>query len=182
MTGARTNTLASLRGSIERIEAHADATTLARVALGHADADATLQGGLAVAAVHEVFAEAGRQSAAATGFIAGLAGSPGPRQVDQIDRVFVRQENALKPGLAIERRLVCPGAGAVDKHHRMPARSARDEPLGEAVIAGLEIGRIVGHRHGGASECSCAHALYLDDFFGSGPALRKCARAGRDGQ
>ena len=74
MTGARTNTLASLRGSIERIEAHADATALARVALGHADADATLQGGLAVAAVHEVFAEAGRQSAAATGFTAALAG------------------------------------------------------------------------------------------------------------
>ena len=61
MTGARTNTLATLRGSIERIEAHADATALQRVALGHADADATLQGGLAMAAVHEVFAEgAGR--------------------------------------------------------------------------------------------------------------------------
>ena len=44
-----------------------------RVALGHADADATLQGGLALGAVHEVFAE-GRQSAAATGFVAGLAG------------------------------------------------------------------------------------------------------------
>ena len=36
-------------------------------------ADAALQGGLAKAAVHEVFAE-GHQSAAATGFIAGLAG------------------------------------------------------------------------------------------------------------
>ncbi|MFH1341842.1 MAG: DNA repair protein, partial [Pseudomonadota bacterium] len=46
MTGARTNMLASLRGSIERIEAHADASAPARVALGHADADATLQGGL----------------------------------------------------------------------------------------------------------------------------------------
>ena len=51
----------------------ADASAPARVALGHAEADATLQGGLALAAVHEVFAE-GRQSAAATGFIAGLAG------------------------------------------------------------------------------------------------------------
>jgi len=76
MRGARTNMLADLRGSIERIEAHADGLGPARVALGHAEADATLQGGLAVAAVHEVFAE-GRQSAAATGFIAGLAGRVG---------------------------------------------------------------------------------------------------------
>ena len=68
MTGARTNTLADLRGSIERIEAHAGGLAPGRVALGHAEADATLQGGLAVAAVHEVFAE-GRQSATATGFI-----------------------------------------------------------------------------------------------------------------
>jgi protein ImuA len=73
---ARTSTLATLRGSIERIEAHADGIAPARVALGHAEADATLQGGLALAAVHEVFAE-GRQSAAATGFIAGLAGLVG---------------------------------------------------------------------------------------------------------
>src|SRR6202051_4156132 len=71
---ARTNTLASLRGSIERIEAHGEAYSPRRVALGHADADATLQGGLALGAMHEVFADAGRQSAAATGFVAGLAG------------------------------------------------------------------------------------------------------------
>ena len=115
-------------------------------------------------------------------FIAGLPGPPGPRQVDQVNRVFVRQENALKPGLAIERRLVCPGAGAVDQHHRMPARSARNEPLGEAVIAGLDIGGIVGHRHGRAAEGPCAHALDLDDFFGSGPALRKGVGTRRDGQ
>ena len=67
MSGARTSTLANLRGSIERIEAPCDAHALNKVALGHAEADATLQGGLALAAVHEVFAE-GRQSAAATGF------------------------------------------------------------------------------------------------------------------
>jgi protein ImuA len=73
MTGARTNTLAVLRGSIERIEAPGEAYRPDRVTLGHADADATLQGGLAVGAMHEVFAE-GRQSATATGFIAGLAG------------------------------------------------------------------------------------------------------------
>ena len=89
MTGARTNTLASLRGSIERIEAHADASAPARVALGHAEVDATLQGGLALAAVHEVFAE-GRQSAAATGFIAGLAGRAAARR----PLVWIRQDFA----------------------------------------------------------------------------------------
>ena len=87
MTGARTSTLATLRGSIERIETHADAMALSRVTLGHADADASLQGGLAVAAVHEVFAE-GRQSAAATGFIAGLAGRAAARR----PLVWVRQD------------------------------------------------------------------------------------------
>ena len=87
MTGARTSTLATLRGSIERIEAHADGMAPGRVVLGHAEADATLQGGLALAAVHEVFAE-GRQSAAATGFIAGLAGRAGARR----PLVWVRQD------------------------------------------------------------------------------------------
>ena len=86
MTGARTSTLASLRGSIERIEAHADAPPN-RVALGHADVDASLQGGLAVGAVHEVFAE-GRHSASATGFIAGLAGLITARR----PLVWVRQD------------------------------------------------------------------------------------------
>ena len=74
MSGARTSTLANLRGSIERIEAQGEAYSPRRVALGHADADATLQGGLALGAMHEVFAEAGRQSAAATGFVAGPCG------------------------------------------------------------------------------------------------------------
>jgi len=75
MTGARarTSTLATLRGSIARLEAQGDAYSSDRARLGHADADATLQGGLAIGAIHEVFAAAGRQSAAATGFVAGLA-------------------------------------------------------------------------------------------------------------
>ena len=59
-----------------------------RVALGHADADATLHGGLAIGAMHEVFAE-GRQSAAATGFIAGLAGR---LQRPRRPLVWVRQD------------------------------------------------------------------------------------------
>ena len=69
------------------IETHGDAHDLNKVALGHAAADATLRGGLAVAAVHEVFAE-GHQSAAATGFIAGLAGRVSPRR----PLVWVRQD------------------------------------------------------------------------------------------
>ena len=72
MSGDRTNTLAHLRGSIERVETHSDTYAPNRVPLGHAEADAALKGGLARGALHEVFCE-GRQSAAATGFIAGLA-------------------------------------------------------------------------------------------------------------
>src|ERR1700681_3808101 len=85
---ARTNTLATLRGSIEHIEAHGDAYAPRGVALGHADADATLQGGLALGATHEVFADAGRQSAAATGFVAGLAGRAAARR----PLVWIRQD------------------------------------------------------------------------------------------
>ena len=70
MTGARTSTLATLRGSIARIESQ-EASAPDRVTLGHVLADAALGGGLALGAVHEIFAE-GRQSAAATGFVAGL--------------------------------------------------------------------------------------------------------------
>ena len=88
MTGVRTNTLASLRGRIERIEAHGEAYAPGRVKLGHAEADATLQGGLAVGAMHEIFADAGRQSAAATGFVAGLAGRVTARR----PLVWVRQD------------------------------------------------------------------------------------------
>ena len=90
MTAARMSTLATLRGSIEHIEAHGDAYLPDRVALGHADADATLQGGLALGAMHEVFTEAGRQSAAATGFVAGLAGRAAARR----PMVWVRQDFA----------------------------------------------------------------------------------------
>jgi protein ImuA len=88
MTGVRTNMLATLRGSIERIESHGGAYAPHRVALGHADADAVLQGGLALGAMHEVFAEAGRQSATATGFVAALAGRAAARR----PLVWVRQD------------------------------------------------------------------------------------------
>ncbi len=64
MTGARMSTLASLRKTIGRLEGETDG--LVRVALGHAEADATLHGGLVRGALHEVFAEGGRNAAAAT--------------------------------------------------------------------------------------------------------------------
>jgi protein ImuA len=81
-------TLAALRSSIERIEAHGEAYSPRKVPLGHADADATLRGGLVLGAVHEVFTQAGRQSAAATGFIAGLAGRAARRR----PLVWIRQD------------------------------------------------------------------------------------------
>ena len=141
MTGARTNTLATLRGSIERIESHGDAYTPDRVALGHADADATLQGGLAVGAMHEVFADAGRQSAAATGFVAGLAGRVGARR----PMVWVRQDfteiesGALSmSGLAElgldPRCLVTVRAADVDTALRTAADALACDALGVVVL------------------------------------------------
>jgi protein ImuA len=141
MSGARTNTLANLRGSIERIEAHGGACVPGRVALGHADADATLQGGLARAAVHEVFAETGRQSAAATGFIAGLAGRVAARR----PLVWVRQDfteiesGALSmSGLAElgldPRLLVTVRAADVDTALRTAADALACDALGVVVL------------------------------------------------
>ncbi len=86
MTSARMSTLATLRGRIERIES-SSAALPNRVALGHAEADAALHGGLAVAALHEVFAR-GCQSTAATGFIAGLSARVTARR----PLVWVRQD------------------------------------------------------------------------------------------
>jgi protein ImuA len=80
--------LATLRGSIERIETHGAARGRRKVPLGHLGADASLQGGLALGAVHEVFAETGRQSAVATGFIAGLSGRVAARR----PIVWIRQD------------------------------------------------------------------------------------------
>ena len=138
---ARTNTLAILRGSIERIETHGDAYTPGRIALGHADADATLQGGLAVGAMHEVFADAGRQSAAATGFVAGLAGRAAARR----PLVWVRQDfteiesGALSmSGLAElrldPRLLVTVRAADVDTALRTAADAFACDALGAVVL------------------------------------------------
>ncbi len=142
----RMNTLASLRGSIERIEAHGDACMSDRVALGHADADATLQGGLAIGAMHEVFAE-GRQSAAATGFIIGLAGRVGlaGRAAARRPLVWVRQDfteiesGALSmSGLAElgldPRLLVTVRAADVDSALRAAADALACDALGVVVL------------------------------------------------
>jgi protein ImuA len=141
MSGARTSTLANLRGSIERIETHGDAYAPHRVALGHADADATLQGGLALGVVHEVFTEAGRQSAAATGFVAGLAGRVAARR----PLVWVRQDfteieaGALSmSGLAElgldPRLLVTVRAADVDSALRTAADALACDALGVVVL------------------------------------------------
>src|SRR5258708_36727620 len=146
MVGARTNTLATLRGSIERLEAHGDAVRPDRVALGHPDADATLQGGLALAAVHEIFAE-GRQSAAATGFVAGFAGRVAARR----PLVWIRQdfteietgalsmsglaELGLDPRLVVAVRAADVGAGfrtAAGSLGRDDAGASRPEGVGRA--------------------------------------------------
>src|SRR5262249_60652472 len=87
MTSPRLSTLATLRDRIERIEAQDGVLQPRRIRLGHAEADAALQGGLAVGTVHEVFTEAGRQSAAATGFVVGLAGRGAPHR----PLVWIRQ-------------------------------------------------------------------------------------------
>ena len=141
MTGARTSTLATLRGSIERIATHGDACTPGRVVLGHADADATLQGGLALGAMHEVFTDAGRQSAAATGFVAGLAGRVAARR----PLVWVRQDfteiesGALSmSGLAElgldPRLLVTVRAADVDAALRTAADALACDALGAVVL------------------------------------------------
>jgi protein ImuA len=87
MTGARTNALTILRERIERIETPG-VSAAGRVALGHGEADAALQGGLARGALHEVFAEGGRHGAAATGFVAALISRVSARR----PLVWVRQD------------------------------------------------------------------------------------------
>lgn len=72
MDGARTVKLAALRGAVARLEKPDGGQLEPRVGLGHHAADASLQGGLARGALHEVFAPQEAQNAAATGFTLGL--------------------------------------------------------------------------------------------------------------
>ena len=139
MTSARTTTLATLRGSIARIESQ-DATAPDRVTLGHGLADAALQGGLALGAVHEIFAE-GRQSAAATGFVTGLVRRLGARR----PLLWVRQDFAgLESGalsmsglseLGLDPRLVVTvRAGDVESALRTTADALACDALGAVVM------------------------------------------------
>ena len=138
---ARISTLAALRGSIERIETSGDACVPARVALGHAVADAALQGGLAIGAVHEVFAGAGRQSAAATGFIAGLAGRVAARRplvwvrqdFSEIESGAVSMSGLAELGLD-PRLLVTVRAADVDTALRTAADALACDALGVVVL------------------------------------------------
>jgi protein ImuA len=140
MVSARQNTLASLRGSIERIESHGDVHGLNKVALGHRSADAMLRGGLALSVVHEVFAE-GHQGAAATGFIAAIAGRMAPRK----PLVWVRQDfaelesGALSPNGLAElgldpRLLVIVRAADVEAALRTTADALACDALGAVVL------------------------------------------------
>src|SRR3954453_8818883 len=139
---ARINTLASLRGTIERIEADGATYSPRKVTLGHAEADAALQGGLALGAIHEVFAEAGRQSAAATGFVAGLAGRATARR----PLVWVRQDfTEIESGavsmsglaeLGLDPRLVVTVRAAdVDSALRTAADAPACDAVGVVVLA-----------------------------------------------
>jgi protein ImuA len=140
MSGARRSALATLRGQIERIETAEATHHRDRVALGHSEADNALQGGLARAAIHEVFCE-GRQGAAATGFVTGLAGRVTARR----PLLWVRQDfsevetGALSmSGLAElgldPRHVVMVRAGDVETALRTSADALACDALGAVVL------------------------------------------------
>jgi protein ImuA len=96
MTLAHARNLASLRNEVERLETGGGERLLERRSLGHAGVDAALKGGLALGSMHEVFAGAGAQAAAATGFALGLT-----RRVTQGKRfvLWIRQDfSAIESG------------------------------------------------------------------------------------
>ncbi|MGJ5133182.1 MULTISPECIES: ImuA family protein [unclassified Bradyrhizobium] len=141
MTGARMDTLARLRGRIARLEAGDGAHDLRRVALGHDEADATLQGGLATGALHEVFAETGRQAAAATGFLCGLAARVAARR----PLIWIRQDFAEREMGALSmsglaelgldpRRIVIVRAPDLDHALRTAADALACDALGGVML------------------------------------------------
>jgi protein ImuA len=137
----RERALAILRSRIERIEAHGEAYSPRKVTLGHADADATLQGGLALGAMHEVFAQSGRQSAAATGVVAALAGrAAGRRPLVWIRQDFTEIESGAVSmnGLAElgldPRLLVAVRAADVDNALRTAADALACDAIGVVVL------------------------------------------------
>ncbi|GGI21847.1 ImuA family protein [Bradyrhizobium guangdongense] len=140
MSGARMSALATLRSQIERIETAEVVHHHDRVALGHSEADRALKGGLARAAIHEVFCE-GRQGASGTGFVMGLAG----RVSAQRPLLWVRQDfseietGALSmSGLAElgldPRRVVMVRAADVESALRTSADALACDALGAVVL------------------------------------------------
>ena len=137
----RQHALATLRGSIKRLEAYGETHSPRRVMLGHADADASLQGGFALGAMHEVFAATGRQSAAATGFVAGLAGRVAARRpVVWIRQGFTEVETGAlwMSGVAElgldPRFLVSVYAADVDQALRTAAAALACDAVGAVVL------------------------------------------------
>ena len=111
-----------------------------RVALGHGEVDRALKGGLARAAIHEVFCE-GRQGAAATGFVTGLAGRVTARR----PLLWVRQDfSELETGalsmsglaeLGLDpRRVVMVRAADVESALRTSADALACDALGAVVL------------------------------------------------
>lgn len=140
MTSARLDTLARLQGAIDRLET-GTAELVRRVPLGHAEADATLQGGLALGALHEVFADGGRHSAAATGFVAGMAARAGRgRPLLWIRQDFAEREAGMlsMPGLRElgldPRGVVIVRAPDVEAALRTAADALACDALGSVVL------------------------------------------------
>ncbi len=139
MSGARTSSLATLRRTIGRLEGAAEG--LARAALGHAGADAALQGGLARGALHEVFAGDGGHGASAAGFVAGLACRLAARRpLLWVRQDFAARENgALAPGGLAElgldpRLLVTVHAADAEAALRAAADALACDALGAVVL------------------------------------------------
>ncbi|KYH00620.1 hypothetical protein [Bradyrhizobium sp. DOA1] len=140
MSGARMSALATLRGQIERIETAEVVHQYDRVALGHGEADRVLKGGLARAAVHEVFCE-GRQGAAATGFVSGLAGRVTARKpllwvrqdFSEIETGALSMSGLAELGLD-PRRVVMVRAADVESALRTSADALACDALGAVVL------------------------------------------------
>ncbi|MBR0718318.1 ImuA family protein [Bradyrhizobium liaoningense] len=137
---ARGSALAALRGQIERIETSDAAHHHDRVALGHSGADSALKGGIARAAIHEVFCE-GRYGTAATGFVTGLAGRVSARR----PLLWVRQDFSEREAGALSmsglaelgldpRRLVMVRAADAEAALRTTADALACDALGAVVL------------------------------------------------
>jgi protein ImuA len=134
-------TLSTLRRSIERLEANDEAHLTRRTPLGHAEADAHLQGGLALGAIHEVFAVAGRQGAAATGFAAGLVSRVAARRpvvwvrqdFTEVESGAVSMSGLVELGLD-PRLLVTVRAADVDHALRTAADALACDAVGAVVL------------------------------------------------